>query len=53
MSIEKVGRKRKRTAVSSHRHLSFSEKEKMRFRGGEVMLHRWEIRSKALNVAKS
>ena len=39
-------------AVSCHRHLSFSKKEKMRFRGEEMMVHRLEIRSKTPNVAE-
>ena len=52
MRIEKVGGNRKRTAVSCHRHLSFGEEEKMRLRGGEVMVHRLEIRSKTANVAE-
>ena len=52
MRIEKVGGNRKRTAVSCHRHLSFGEEEKMRLRGGEVMIHRLEIRSKTANVAE-
>ena len=46
LRIEKVGGNRKRTAVSCHRHLSFSKEKKMRLRGGEVMVHRLEIRSK-------
>ena len=52
LRIEKVGGNRKRTAISCHRHLSFSEEEKMRLRGGEVVVHRLEVRFKAANVAK-
>ncbi len=52
LRIDKVGGNRERTAVSCHKHLSFNEEEKMRFRGGEVMIHRLEIRSKAANVAE-
>ncbi len=50
--MEKVGGNRIEVAVSSHRNLSFSEEKKVRFRGGEVMLHRVEIRAKAPNVAE-
>ena len=52
LRIEKVGRNRKSTAVNCHRHLSFSEEEKIRLRGGEVVGHRLEIRSKTANVAE-
>ena len=52
LRIEKVRGNRKKIAVSCHRHLCFSKEEKMRFRGGEVMIHRLEIRSKAANVAE-
>ena len=52
LRIENVGGNRVRTAVSCHRYLSFGEEEKVRLRGGEVMLHRLEVRSKAANVAE-
>ena len=52
MRIENVGGNRKRTAVSCHRHLCFSEEKKMRLRGGEVVIHRLKIRSKAANVTE-
>ena len=52
MSIEKVGGNRKGAAVSSHRHLSFSEEKKMRFSGGEVVFYRLEIRTKTARVAE-
>ena len=50
--IEKVGGNRKGRAVSSCRHLGLSEEEKMRFRRGEVVFHRREIRGKATNVTE-
>ena len=50
--IEKVGGDRIEGAISSHRNLSFSEEKKVRFRGGEVMLHRMEVRSKSADVAE-
>ncbi len=48
--IEKVGGKRIEFAVSSPRNLSFSEENKVRFRGGEVMLQGMEVREKAAYV---
>ena len=52
LRIEKVGGDREGTAVSCLRHLSFGEEEKVRLRGGEVMIRRLEIRSKTSNVAE-
>ena len=52
MRIEIVRGDRIETAVSCLRHLSFGEEEKMRFSGGEVVLHRLKIRTKATDVAE-
>ena len=52
MRIEIVGGDRIETAISCLRHLSFGEEEKMRFSGGEVVLHRLEIRTKATKVVE-
>ena len=52
MRIEKVGGNRKGVTVSCLRHLCFSEKQKMRFSGGEVVIYRLRIRSKTANVAE-
>ena len=52
VSIEKVGGNRIGRAVSSCRHLGLSEEEKLRFRRGEVVFHRKEIRTKATNVTE-
>ncbi len=49
--IKNVGGNRIDVAFSSPRNLSFSE-EKVRFRGGEVILHRMEVRAKAAYVAE-
>ena len=50
--IEIVGGNRIKIAVSIPRHLRFSEEEKMRFSGGEMVFHRIEIRTKTANVAE-
>ena len=52
MRIEKVGGNKKGVTVSCLRHLCFSEKQKMRFSGGEVVIYRLRIRSKTANVAE-
>ena len=52
LRIENVRGHRIEVAVGSLRQLCFSEEKKMRFRGGEVVFHRWEIGPKAANVAE-
>ena len=51
MRIEKGGGNRVGVTVSSLRQLGFS-KEKMKFRGGEVVFHKLKIRCKTTNVAE-
>lgn len=43
MRLEKVRWNRKRATVSCHRHLRLSKEKKMKFKGGEVIVHRLEI----------
>ena len=52
MRIEIVRGDRIGAAVSSLRHLSFSEEKKMRFSREEVVFHRLEIRTKTADVAE-
>ncbi|MPC59543.1 hypothetical protein E2C01_053568 [Portunus trituberculatus] len=52
MRIEKVEGNREGGTVSCLRQLYFGEEKKMRFRRGEVVLHRLKIRSKTANVGE-
>lgn len=47
-----VGRNRVDITLSSLRNLGFGEEYKMGFKGGEMVFHRMEIRTRTANVAK-
>ncbi len=49
---EKVGGNRIEVALRSPRNRSFSEEKKVRFQGGEVMIHRMDVRAKVAYVAE-
>ncbi len=53
LRIEIIGGNRIEVAVSSPRNLCFGDEEKMRFSGGEMVLHRMKIRTETANVAEN